>query len=72
MRYFEINCIVTPFCCDLYLSYIFIAVIFDVLLHKDFRAQSLLMVLPITVNTLRTGDEFFRLWRFFFATLKDR
>jgi hypothetical protein len=24
------------------------------------------------VNTLRTGDEFSRLWRFFFTTLKDR
>jgi hypothetical protein len=23
-------------------------------------------------NTLRTGDEFSRLWRFFFTTLKDR
>jgi hypothetical protein len=25
-----------------------------------------------TVNTLRTGDEFSRLWRLFFTTLKDR
>jgi hypothetical protein len=24
------------------------------------------------INTLRTGDEFSRLWRFFFTTLKDR
>jgi hypothetical protein len=24
------------------------------------------------LNTLRAGDEFSRLWRFFFTTLKDR
>jgi hypothetical protein len=37
-----------------------------VILNTYFR------IYVILVNTLRTGDEFSHLWRFFFITLKDR